>query len=62
MSVIATEVAENDRPPLEMKTLSSETNTKVPERNAGSYPSIGVALVCGLALFLWAQRFRDSLG
>src|ERR1700722_12132385 len=37
MSVIATEVAENDRPPLEMKTLSGGTNTKVPERNAESY-------------------------
>jgi hypothetical protein len=62
MSVIATEVAENDRPPFEIKTLSSEKNTKVPERNAESYPSIGVALVCGLALFLWVQRFRNSLG
>jgi hypothetical protein len=62
LSAVATGVAENDRLPSEMKTLSNEPNTKVPERNAESYPSIGVALVCGLALFLWVQRFRNSLG
>jgi hypothetical protein len=55
-SVVAAEAPENDQLSSERKTI-----TNASERNAASYPGIGVALVCGLALFVWVQRFRNSL-
>jgi hypothetical protein len=61
LSVVATEAPENDQLSSETKTLSTASNASASERNAGSFPSIGVALVCGLALFVWVQRFRNSL-
>jgi hypothetical protein len=61
MSVVAAEAPENDQFSSETKTISNESNANTSERNATSYPGIGVALVCGLALFVWVQRFRNSL-
>jgi hypothetical protein len=61
MSVVAAEAPENDQLSSETKTITNESNANASERNAASYPGIGVALVCGLALFVWVQRFRNSL-
>jgi hypothetical protein len=61
MSVVAAEAPANDQLTSETKTISNESNANASERNAASYPGIGVALVCGLALFVWVQRFRNSL-
>jgi hypothetical protein len=61
MSVVAAEAPENDQSPSETETLTNKANRKVSERDATPNPSIGVELVCGLALFLWVQRFRNSL-
>jgi hypothetical protein len=61
MSVVAAEAPANDQLSSETKTITNETNANASERNAASYPGIGVALVCGLALFVWVQRFRNSL-
>jgi hypothetical protein len=61
MSVVAAEAPANDQLSSETKTITNESNANASERNAASYPGIGVALVCGLALFVWVQRFRNSL-
>lgn len=61
MSVVAAEAPENNQLSSETKTITNGSNANAPERNAASYPGIGVALVCGLALFVWVQRFRNSL-
>jgi hypothetical protein len=61
MVVVAAEAPANDQLSSETKTISNESNANATERNAASYPGIGVALVCGLALFVWVQRFRNSL-
>jgi hypothetical protein len=58
--VVATEAPGNDQLPLGTKTLTNESNAKASEQTA-AFPSIGVALICGLALFVWVQRFRNSL-
>jgi hypothetical protein len=59
MSVLATEARENNQSPPE--TLTNKSDRKLSERNAAPNPNVGVELVCGLALFLWVQRFRNSL-
>ena len=56
-SVIATEY---DQGPSEGERLTNKTNRKVTESDTTANPGIGVELVCGLALFLWVQRFRNS--
>ena len=61
MSMVAVEAPANDQLSSETKTITNESNANASERNAASYPGIGVALVCGLALFVWVQRFRNSL-
>jgi hypothetical protein len=61
MSVVAAEAPANDQLSSETKTITNESNANASERKAASYPGIGVALVCGLALFVWVQRFRNSL-
>jgi hypothetical protein len=61
MFVVAVEAPANDQLSSETKTITNESNANASERNAASYPGIGVALVCGLALFVWVQRFRNSL-
>jgi hypothetical protein len=61
MSVVAAEAPANDQLSSDTKTITNESNANASERNAASYPGIGVALVCGLALFVWVQRFRNSL-
>ena len=61
MSMVAVEAPANDQLSSETKTISNESNANASERNAASYPGIGVALVCGFALFVWVQRFRNSL-
>ena len=57
MHVVAAEAPESDQLSSETKTITNESNANASERNA----AIGVALVCGLALFVWVQRFRNSL-
>jgi hypothetical protein len=59
-SVVARQAPENDPSPSEGETLTNKPNRKVSERDTKANPGIGVELVCGLALFLWVQRFRNS--
>jgi hypothetical protein len=59
-SVIATHATEYDQGPSEGERLTNTPNRKVSERDTTANPGIGVELVCGLALFLWVQRFRNS--
>jgi hypothetical protein len=62
MSVIAAEAPGNDQSLSETQTLANKPEKKVSEPNAMPNLSIGVELICGFALFLWVQRFRNSLG
>jgi hypothetical protein len=59
-SVIATQAPEYDQGPSEGERLTNKPNRKVTESDTTANPGIGVELVCGLALFLWVQRFRNS--
>jgi hypothetical protein len=59
-SMIVTHPPEYDPGPSEGQTLTNKVNRKVTERETTANPGIGVELVCGLALFLWVQRFRNS--
>jgi hypothetical protein len=58
--VVARQAPENDPSPSEGETLTNKPNRKVSERDTTPNPGIGVELVCGLALFLWVQRFCNS--
>jgi hypothetical protein len=60
-AVVATHVAEYDQGPWEGETLRIKPNRKVSQRDTTPTPGVGVELVCGLALFLSVQRFRNSL-
>jgi hypothetical protein len=59
-SVVARQVSENDQSPSDGETLTNKPDGKVSERDPTANPGLGVELVCGLALFLWVQRFRNS--
>jgi len=61
VSLVAAEAPGNDQSSPETQILANKPNGKVSERDAAPNPGIGVELICGFGLFLWVQRFRNSL-
>jgi hypothetical protein len=59
-SVVTRQVSDSDQSFSEGETLANKPTRKVSAGDSTENPGIGVELVCGLALFLWVQRFRNS--
>jgi hypothetical protein len=58
MFLVAAQAPSQSSP--ETQTFGNKPDGEVSERNVAPNQGIGVALICGFALFLWVQRFRNS--